>query len=223
MPTLTTLALARTHISHLVVGATGTGFSVSYPFLKPSVADAADLLVATVVTTGSFSGLVFELQISPDNGVTWNNVSSWDAHATPSTTFPIAENTLYRFNCTTFTGGTTANVFGSATARVLQVPQELQVLQVLQVPPVQLDLVVGLQDQQELLDQLEQQAQQDLLDQQVQVLQAQPELPVRQDRRVLQDLQAQPERQDLLGLAPSLLLFMLLVLEPMVRFSFMAS
>ncbi len=113
---LTTLALQRTHISHLVVGATGTGSTVSYPFQKPSSADNADLLVATAVVTGSFSALVFELQISTNNGATWTNVTSWDAHATPSTTFEIAENTLYRFNCTTFTGGTSVDVFGSATS-----------------------------------------------------------------------------------------------------------
>ena len=99
-----------------MVGATGTGSTVSYPFQKPSSADNADLLVATAVVTGSFSALVFELQISTNNGATWTNVTSWDAHATPSTTFEIAENTLYRFNCTTFTGGTSVDVFGSATS-----------------------------------------------------------------------------------------------------------
>lgn len=108
--------VGRSFTSHLVVTATGTGTTTSYPFVKPSLADNADLLVATAIVTGVFSALVFELQISTDNGVTWTNVTSWDAHATPSTTFEIAENILYRFNCTTFTGGTSVEVYASTTS-----------------------------------------------------------------------------------------------------------
>lgn len=120
--TLTTVAVDRTHVAHVVIGCTTTGTASSYPFTKHPAADAADLLV--VVATGVFSVSVFNLEQSDDNGATWQTaVTGWDAVASPGFNFQLAEGVLYRFNCTSFTG-TSVSVNASTTGEDILLTQQ---------------------------------------------------------------------------------------------------
>jgi hypothetical protein len=111
--TLTTLAVDRIHVTKVVDAATGSGTGSSNPFTKHPAADSADLLV--VAASGVYSAAVMDLQQSDDNGGTWQvAVSGWDAFSQPVNQIQIAENVLYRFHVTSFTG-TSVTINASTT------------------------------------------------------------------------------------------------------------
>ena len=112
---MTTLNVERYSVTSVVTNATGTGTSFSTVFTKPSDVSGADLLVLQAFLTGPFSVLAFNLELSTNNGVTFTVDTAWNAYTTPVASFQIAENVLYRLNCTSFTGGTKVSVNATVT------------------------------------------------------------------------------------------------------------
>src|SRR5579859_164674 len=50
---------------------------------------------------GVFVGLTFDIESTPDNGVTWNKTGfTWDAVANPSQNFDLIPSIPHRLNCT---------------------------------------------------------------------------------------------------------------------------
>jgi hypothetical protein len=105
------IKISRSQITQVVTGCVGTGVSASTWFTQDTGPLGGGALIVQAVMTGSFSALTFNLEASLNEGVTWGVVSTWSSTATPIDVLQISERALFRFNCTSFTGGTSVDLF----------------------------------------------------------------------------------------------------------------
>jgi hypothetical protein len=115
MPLTTAILLSRGRSEKIVTAATATGTDFSQQFVLPvDSAINCGMVTFQAVPTGGFTGLEVNLELSLD-GVNFSTAETYLAmHTTPvQWTFLNGGSIRYRLNITTFTNGTSVDVFVS--------------------------------------------------------------------------------------------------------------
>lgn len=90
--------------------ATTTGTTFSQLFTLSAWAGGrsfGQVTIQFVIASGTFSAFIVDLEISLDAGTTWTKVDTFDLVAISAQRTNLNGGALYRFNVTTFTGGST--------------------------------------------------------------------------------------------------------------------
>ncbi len=114
----------------VVLSATGAGAG-AITFLhntggeggKPAQLFPASFIFAITDIVGTFSALQINLEWSPITSTDppqFETIGTWNALASPTVFFPCSSTGQYRLNCTSFTGGTSFNIYASIASSMPQ-------------------------------------------------------------------------------------------------------
>jgi hypothetical protein len=112
----TAVNIKRNFLTPVLVGATGIGASpITFQKFFESQGAPGILQLSLLNVVGSFSSLQINVEFSPDFSTPyWETVGTWNPLSTPAIGyFPIGEAGYYRLNVTSFTGGTSFDVYAT--------------------------------------------------------------------------------------------------------------